>query len=57
MRRRMWLVGAVLGLAVASPAHAAFPGDNGPLVLSGLDATSGTVQIYRTEPAGGITTR
>ena len=57
MRRRMWLVGAVLGLAVASPAHAAFPGDNGPLVLSGLDAASGTVQIYRTEPAGGIATR
>ena len=57
MRRRMWLVGAVLGLAVASPAHAAFPGDNGPLVLSGLDTASGTVQIYRTEPAGGIATR
>ena len=34
MRRSMLLIGAVLALAVASPAGATFPGENGALVFS-----------------------
>ena len=37
MHRSMLLIGAVLALAVASPAGATFPGENGALVFSGLD--------------------
>ena len=57
MRRHMWLVAAVLALAAASPASATFPGENGALVFSGVDLASGTVQIYRIEPAGGVPTQ
>ena len=57
MRRHIWLVAAVLVVAAASPAAATFPGENGPLVFSGLDLETGTVQIYRMEATGGVPTR
>jgi Tol biopolymer transport system component len=50
MRRYVWSVVAVLALAAASPAGATFPGANGPLVFSGLDVASHTVQVYRMAP-------
>jgi Tol biopolymer transport system component len=57
MHRYVWLVVAVLALAVASPAAATFPGANGALVFSGLDAVSHTVQVYRMAPGGTNPTR
>jgi Tol biopolymer transport system component len=57
MRRYAWSVVAVLALAAASPAGATFPGANGPLVFSGLDGASHTVQVYRMAPAGQAPTQ
>jgi Tol biopolymer transport system component len=57
MRRHMWPVVAVLALAAASPAGATFPGENGALVFSGVDAVSETVQVYRMAPGGGVPTQ
>ena len=57
MRRHMWLVVAVLALAAATPAGATFPGANGALVFSGVDAVSHTVQVYRMAPGGPTPTR
>jgi Tol biopolymer transport system component len=51
MHRYVWSVVALLALAAASPAAATFPGPNGALVFSGLDATSNTVQLYRLAPS------
>ena len=53
MHRYVWLVVASLALAAASPAGATFPGKNGALVFSGVDAVSKTVQVYRIAPGGG----
>ena len=55
MQRYVWSVVAVLALATASPAGATFPGKNGALVFSGVDAVSKTVQVYRMVPGGGPT--
>jgi Tol biopolymer transport system component len=57
MRRGVWVVVAVLVLAMASPAWATFPGDDGALVFSGVDGVSHTVQVYRVAPGGGALTR
>jgi Tol biopolymer transport system component len=57
MRRYIWSAVAVFALATASPAAATFPGENGPLVFSGVDAESGTVQVYRLAPGGGAPTQ
>jgi Tol biopolymer transport system component len=43
----------VFALVAASPAGATFPGKNGALVFSGVDAVSRTVQVYRVAPSGG----
>ncbi len=56
MQRFVWPVVTVLALATASPAGATFPGKNGALVFSGVDAVSKTVQVYRIVP-GGVPTR
>jgi Tol biopolymer transport system component len=56
MHRYLWSVVAVLALAAASPAAATFPGTNGALVFSGVDAASHTVQVYRMAP-GGVPTQ
>lgn len=50
MNRRTWLAVAVLALATASPAAATFPGKNGSLAFSGVDAVTHTVQVYRVTP-------
>jgi Tol biopolymer transport system component len=57
VRRYTWLVVAVLALAAASPAGATFPGKNGALVFSGVDAVSRTVQVYRLTPGRTVPTR
>ena len=57
MHRYVWPVVAALALAAASPASATFPGENGALVFSGVDAASRTVQIYRIAPGGGAPTQ
>ena len=60
MQRFVWPVVTVLALATASPAGATFPGKNGALVFSGVDAVSKTVQVYRIVPGRGphrLTTR
>ena len=57
MRRYTSSVVAVLALAAASPAAATFPGTNGALVFSGVDAASHTVQVYRMAPGGPVPTR
>jgi Tol biopolymer transport system component len=57
MHRYVWLVVAVLALAAASPAAATYPGANGALVFSGVDAVSHTVQLYRLAPGGTGPTR
>ena len=57
MRRYTWSVVAVLALAAASPAGATFPGENGALVFSGVDAVSHTVQVYRMAPGGTVPTQ
>jgi Tol biopolymer transport system component len=57
MQRYVWSVVAVLALAAASPAGATFPGKNGALVFSGVDAVSKTVQVYRMAPSGGVPTQ
>jgi Tol biopolymer transport system component len=57
MRRYMSSVVAVLVLAAASPAAATFPGKNGALVFSGVDAASHTVQVYRMPPGGLVPTQ
>jgi Tol biopolymer transport system component len=57
MHRYMWAIVVVLALAMASPAGATFPGKNGALVFSGVDAVSRTVQVYRVASDGGVPTR
>jgi Tol biopolymer transport system component len=57
MRRYVSLVVAVLALAAAGPAAATFPGTNGELVFSGVDAVSHTVQVYRLAPGRPTPTR
>ena len=57
MRRCALLVVAVGVLAAASPAWATFPGKDGPLVFSGVDPVSSSVQVYRLSPAGGAPTQ
>src|SRR4051794_9193279 len=57
MRRCDLLVVAVVALATAGPAWATFPGENGALAFSGVDATSHTVQTYRLAPGGGAPTQ
>jgi Tol biopolymer transport system component len=57
MHRYIWSAVAVLALAAASPASATFPGENGALVFSGVDAVSHTVQVYRMAPGGGAPTQ
>ena len=57
MHRYIWSIVAVLALATASPAAATFPGNNGALVFSGIDAASHTVQLYRMAPSGGSPTQ
>jgi Tol biopolymer transport system component len=57
MHRCVWSVVAVLVLAAASPAGATFPGTNGALVFSGVDAASHTVQVYRLAPGRTTPTR
>jgi Tol biopolymer transport system component len=57
MRRCALLVVAVGVLAAASPAWATFPGKDGPLVFSGVDRVSSSVQVYRLSPAGGAPTQ
>jgi Ca2+-binding RTX toxin-like protein len=57
MHRYFWSVVAVLALVAASPAGATFPGENGALVFSGVDAVSRTVQVYRMAPGGGLPTQ
>jgi WD40-like Beta Propeller Repeat len=44
-------------LAAQQPARATFPGENGDIAFVGLDAESGTYQIFTVSPAGGNPTQ